>query len=332
MDPLTQAGLGAAAAVVLSRRGTVRTAVVVGALAGAAPDLDVLIRSAEDPLLAIEYHRHFSHALLLAPVIGFVVALLYRLLFRVCEIPLRELVTFGVAGALTHGLLDACTSYGTRLYWPFSNYRESWDIISIVDPIFTLPLLFFTALAFILRRPLGGRIAMALCVAYLSFGVFQRERAQSFVATLAAERGHQPQDLTARTSFGNTLLWRTVYRAGERYYVDAVRLLPGTEPILYVGDSVEVFGAAQAEAWAGRREIVAQDVERFRHFSQGYLYQHPDDSEVLADLRYALLPDSVYPLWGIRRPAGQVDGHVDFVNFRSADRSAVDRLLAMLGF
>ena len=39
-------------------------------------------------------------------------------------------------GAITHGLIDACTSYGTLLYWPISHHRESWDIISIIDPIF----------------------------------------------------------------------------------------------------------------------------------------------------------------------------------------------------
>ena len=43
---------------------------MLGALAGAAPDLDVLIRSETDPLLALQYHRHFTHALLIAPLIG----------------------------------------------------------------------------------------------------------------------------------------------------------------------------------------------------------------------------------------------------------------------
>ncbi len=38
------------------------------------PDMDVLIRSASDPLLAIEYHRHFTHALAFIPVGGLIAA------------------------------------------------------------------------------------------------------------------------------------------------------------------------------------------------------------------------------------------------------------------
>ena len=47
----------------------------VGGLAALAPDLDVLIRSETDPLLAIEHHRGFTHSLAVIPVGGAVAAL-----------------------------------------------------------------------------------------------------------------------------------------------------------------------------------------------------------------------------------------------------------------
>lgn len=330
MDPLTQMTLGAAAAAALSRRGNLRTAVAVGALAGGAPDLDVLINSQQDPLLSLEYHRHFTHALVVAPLIGLLVAGLYHLIFRSCKLPLRQLALFGVAGALTHGLLDACTSYGTRLYWPFHNHRESWDIISIIDPIFTIPLLLLTVVAFAFRRPRASQLALALCLLYFGFGIVQRERAQHYARALAAERGHQPQQLTARPSFANTILWRIVYRDGPQYYVDAVRLLPGTAPQRYPGGSVAALDGEQLLAAGAGRPLVADDIERFDYFSQGYLYPHPQQADVLADLRYAMLPDSLEPLWGIRLPPEGVDQRVELVYFREANSSAVDRLKAML--
>ena len=43
-------------------------ALLVGGLAAMAPDLDVLIRSTEYPLLNLKYHRHFTHALAFAPL------------------------------------------------------------------------------------------------------------------------------------------------------------------------------------------------------------------------------------------------------------------------
>ena len=41
----------------------------------------------------------------------------------------------------THALLDAFTGYGTQLWLPFSNQRVAWHGLSIIDPLFTVPLL-----------------------------------------------------------------------------------------------------------------------------------------------------------------------------------------------
>ncbi|MFB0976320.1 MAG: metal-dependent hydrolase, partial [Myxococcota bacterium] len=57
MDPVTQAALGAAAALIVSKPKQMRWAAPLGALSGMAPDLDVFIRSSTDPLLFLEYHR-----------------------------------------------------------------------------------------------------------------------------------------------------------------------------------------------------------------------------------------------------------------------------------
>jgi membrane-bound metal-dependent hydrolase YbcI (DUF457 family) len=40
-------------------------------------------------------------------------------------------------GYATHAILDVATSYGTFLLWPFIEIRYSWNIISIVDPLFS---------------------------------------------------------------------------------------------------------------------------------------------------------------------------------------------------
>ena len=55
----------------------------------------------------------------------------------------KYIYVFCLAGIGMHGVLDSMTNYGTHLFWPFSNQRESWSIISIIDPIFTLTLLAF---------------------------------------------------------------------------------------------------------------------------------------------------------------------------------------------
>ncbi|MDQ8194543.1 metal-dependent hydrolase [Coraliomargarita sp. SDUM461004] len=330
MDPLTQASMGAAAAAWVCRKPETRHALLLGAIAGAAPDLDVLIRSDLDPLLSLEYHRHFTHALWLAPVIGLIVAALFKALFFWKHWPYHRLALFAVVGAATHGLIDACTSYGTLLYWPISTHRESWDIISIVDPIFTIPLVLLTIIAFAFRRPYFAQVAVGLCLLYLSLGIYQRSQAVGFAQALADSRGHRPEELTVRPSFANIVLWRIVYRFEGRYYVDAVRVMPLSEPQFFHGRSVEVFSENSAAAMIPSSTVLADDVVRFRFFSQGYLYRAPNEPDVVGDLRYAMYPDSIMPLWGIRLDPSKPDAHVSFEHFRDPSQRAFKRLWLMI--
>ncbi len=330
MDPLTQASLGAAVAVAVSPRKQARWAVLVGAVAGAAPDLDVLIRSASDPLLTLQYHRHFSHALITAPIIGLCIAAIFKLLCFRSEVPFRNLALYGVLGALTHGLLDACTSYGTLLYWPFSDHRESWDLISVIDPVFTLPLVFLTLFAFAWRQPRFAQVALAFCALYFGFCGFQRSKATQVAEHLAAGRSHQAKNFSIRPSFGNTLLWRMIYEHEGRYYVDAVSIIPGVEPRLYEGQSVEQFTPEHAAERVDPGSVLGRDIERFRFFSQGYVFLHPDDDQVVGDIRYAIWPDSVEPLWGIRVDPAKAARHTEMVYYRDSSKAARDRLWQMI--
>ena len=330
MDPLTQASVGAAVVAMACRKAETRHALLLGALAGAAPDLDVLIRSESDPLLALQYHRHFTHALVVAPLIGLLVAALFKGLFFWKPWPYRRLALFAILGALTHGLIDACTSYGTLLYWPISGHRESWDIISIIDPIFTIPLCLLTVVAFAFRRPVFARGAVGVCCAYLLFGVYQRNQATLIAQQIAQERGHPLQELTVRPSFGNTVLWRIVYRSGQQYYVDAVRTTPFSSPRHYLGGTVSAYRADLVAGDGAITSVQLHDVARFRFFSQGYLYRHPTDAAVIGDLRYAMYPDSIEPLWGIRLDPSLPEAHVELEHFRDPSQRAFKRLWRMI--
>ena len=76
MDPVSHAALGATLAAVAAPSHQRRLAVVIGAAAALLPDADALIQSDADPLLVLDYHRHFSHALLFIPVGALIVTLL----------------------------------------------------------------------------------------------------------------------------------------------------------------------------------------------------------------------------------------------------------------
>ena len=74
MDPFTQGLLGAAFSQSFASKKKIPLACLSGTLGGLAPDLDILIVSATDPLLGIEFHRHFTHSIWFIPIGGFLVA------------------------------------------------------------------------------------------------------------------------------------------------------------------------------------------------------------------------------------------------------------------
>ncbi|MEO0323926.1 MAG: metal-dependent hydrolase [Myxococcota bacterium] len=332
MDPLTQGTLGAALPQSVANAKRMAQATFCGALAGMAPDLDVLIRSSEDPLLFLEFHRQFTHSLVFIPLGAAICAAVFQLAVgRRWGWDARQTYLLSLLGYGTHALLDACTSYGTQLLWPFSNQRVAWNNVSIVDPLVTVPLTVLVLLAWRKKRRVFARAAMAWVVAYMLLGVVARERAETHAAALAAGRGHSPERLEVKPSFANLLLWKSIYEAEDRYYVDAVRLGLFADAVHYEGSSVRALDLERDFPWLDPRSQQGQDVGRFRWFSQDFLAVDPRHPERIGDVRYSLLPNDVRPLWAITldEEAGPED-HVGYVNDRSRDADMAARFGRML--
>jgi inner membrane protein len=336
MDPVTQGALGAAFAQASTRDPSARAshlwkAAAVGALAGMAPDLDVLIRSSEDPLLFLEYHRQFTHSLFFIPIGGLLCGLLFYWLFgQRWDLRLGQTLLWATIGYATHGLLDACTSYGTLLLWPFSDWRISWDTVSVVDPLFTLPLLLAVMLAGLRERQRFAWYGIAWCGLYLSLGYIQHERAVAMVAELAASRGHQVSRLEAKPSFANILVWKSIYQANGRFYVDAVK--PGIfDARVWEGESIAKLDISRDFPWLDPGSQQARDIRRFNWFSADFTAVDPNNPRRIIDVRYSMLPQEINALWGIELSRdAQAGAHVDYFTARAGGREAAGRLWQMI--
>jgi inner membrane protein len=315
MDPLSQGLVGAAAAQAVAGGDRLRWAALLGGVSGMAPDLDVLIRSSEDPLLFLEYHRQFTHALLFVPF-GALLCALPLSRFTRGKLRFRSTYALCFVGYATHGLLDGCTSYGTQLLWPFSDARVAWNNVAVVDPLFTLLLVIFVALALHRKSKRLAQIGCAVAIAYLLVGVVQRERAEGFGANVAASRSHTPQRVVAKPAFGSLVLWKTIYEDDDRFHVDAVRL--GWQARSFAGDSLPKFSRERDLPWLDHASQQAADIERFRWFSSGFVAMDPERADRLIDVRYSLVPNRIEALWGIRldRTAGARQ-HAEFFTSRS---------------
>ena len=316
MDPVTQGMLGAGIACAVSNKNNVKVAAICGLVGGLVPDLDILIQSEKDSLLSVEYHRHFTHSLFFVPIISLLATFsLFPFLKKYTK--LKNIYTYSFVGVLSHGLLDACTSYGTSLIWPLSNIRVSWNIISIIDPIFTFIIIIFLFLCILKKSIKIVRIGLTLSFSYLLLCIFQYQQVKSFVLKNAKNRGHEIERILLNPTIGNNILWRTVYQFNGNYYVDAVYKPIFSKSKLINGNEIEVINKETIYPELGKDSKQRQDIRRFSYFSQDYIFLHPDIDNVIADLRYGKLPYDYNSLWGIEIDTKNKNQHAKFISLRN---------------
>ena len=327
MDPLSQGTVGAVFAQSTSNKSNIFKVGLIGFLAGLAPDLDVFIGSSTDPILFLEFHRQFTHSLIFIPFGSLIVSLLvFPLVKR--SMSFKNVYIASLLGYATHGLLDACTSYGTLLFWPFSNERITWNNISIIDPLFTIPVLLLAATAIKTKKKVFSFFAIGWIAFYLSLGFVQYERALSTANELANSRGHNAERLTLKPSFGNLILWKSIYQHNDTFYVDAIRTVQLST--WCVGESIRAFDYEQHLPDLNEDSQQKKDIERFRWFSQDYL-GYDEEKNIVTDVRYSMIPNQIDPMWGlVIDDQLDINEHAIWWTSRSLDESQLDLFKDML--
>lgn len=331
MDPITQGAFGAVFAQTQGNAKDLAKAAVIGGLAGMTPDLDVLIRSTDDSLLTLQYHRHFTHSLLFIPFGGLICSLFFHpLLGRRFGVTFLQTLIWCIIGFATHGLLDGCTSYGTQLLWPLTDKRFAWDIISIIDPLVTLPLLALIILAARKKARRYAVIAIVWIGLYFGFSSYQHQRALDEGQKLAVSRGLDFENIEAKPSFGNILIWKITTTTKDAYYIDAIKI-GWNKSIIWQGESVQKLSIERDLPWLDISSQQRKDIERFRWFSNGYIALDKENPNRIVDVRYSLLPQKIQPLWGIElSPTATSDQYAKYYNERGDSASALKQLWKMI--
>ena len=328
MDPLSQGVLGASLPQSFSNKKNIVFVFIIGFLAGMFPDIDIFFRSNHDPLLFLEFHRQFTHSLIFIPVGGFIFTIIfYGIFFRIIPFGFLKTWLFATLGYGTHGLLDACTSYGTQLLWPFSNERISWNNISIIDPLFTIPVLIFLVLSLIKRKSLWAKIALGWAIIYLCLGFIQNHRAEKVAREIVAQRSHHPEIISVKPSFGNLILWKIIYQHNDYFYIDAVNIGPKKE--VFVGRKIKKLNKSDLSYFNDLAMIQKKDLDRFLWFSQDFVAINPQNEYELLDIRYSNLPNEIGGLWGIRLTPDLVE-HVEFVSNRELQKRDFKKFFDMI--
>jgi inner membrane protein len=305
MDNLTHAALGLCAGLAVRRKSVPIAAAVTAALvAGELPDADLLIRSADDPLVAFRWHRHFTHSLLLVPVLAAGAAWLTAWIFRKREgARFGPLYAVALAAGLSHVLNDACTSYGTLLYWPFSDARVAWDSLPIIDLALTLPLVAMGIAAWRTGNRGWAAAGVAWCVAYAGLGRVQHDRAEGALVTALGER---PSRLAVKPTVSNLVLWRGVWEKEGEWRTAAIHVGPFRDAVINPGDTRRVWNPLDPRnPEPGTRARALLD--DFNRFTGGWnsIERAEDGGVLVGDIRFATIPTRASPLWGVHMKPGE---------------------------
>lgn len=328
MDPLTHGLVGAMAAQTISEKKKMRPAAATGFLAAMLADVDTFIHSASDPLLNVEVHRQFTHALVFIPA-GAAIATLLLWLVMKRYLTIGQIFLFSLAGYATSGLLDAFTSYGTELLWPFLDTRYAWNLLSIIDPVLTIGLLIFVLRAFIKIKKRPVWMAWGWLLVIISIGWIQQNRAENAMKELANQRGHLIQNHVVKPTIGNRILWRATYIHNGQIQTDAVRAGFFSAPKIYRGESAPLVVPEEAYSNYEGTTLYA-DLQRFSRLSKGFLVRHPEEPAVIGDARHSMLPTSLAPLWGVETDTSETEKHLPFLYFRDASEEIREPFLEMV--
>ena len=236
MDSLTQIVLGASVAEATLGKKIGNKAIVLGAIAGTIPDLDIVTRFFVDDLSASVMHRGFSHSLIFpfvaAPILAWILKKTYS---SYTDVSFNDWFKMFFLAIITHPILDAQTTWGTQLFWPFE-WRIAVENIFIIDPIYTLPFLTFLILTAFQdklskKRKLYNSLGLIISSAYLLITLSFKGIAHYKIAKGLEENNIEYKDINTRATYFNSILWSSQIELEDSYIFTYYSLFDKSKPV-----------------------------------------------------------------------------------------------------
>ncbi len=283
MDSITQIILGAAVGEAVLGKKIGNRAMVYGAVAGTIPDFDIVSSYFTDTVSALEIHRGFTHSILFSIIFALLCGWLVSRYETYKNFKGWSWLFFW--GFITHSILDAHTSWGTQLFWPY-DLRIAFKTIFVIDPLYTVPFLVCLILAMFHKRNTEKRrfyntLGLIISSSYLMLTFFIK-----WVAFTKFEHALENQNIAykqidIRPSPLNTILWSANVETEDSYLLANYSFFD-TKPI-----SFEVYKKNHALL---EDLILNEKVKRMIKISEEWYTIIKKDNQLLYnDLRFGLL-------------------------------------------
>lgn len=286
MDSLTQIVLGAAVGEAALGKKIGNKALLYGAIGGTIPDLDVFLGLFTDTVTAIELHRGISHSIffciILAPLLGWLV----HKIERKKNLGWQPWTKLFFLSLITHPLLDAFTTWGTQLLWPF-NIKIAFNSIFVIDPLYTLPFLFCCiAVLFCSRgsklRMRFNRFGLIISTIYLLSTLILKLLVYKKIEKELDNQGIKYTSISTRPAPFNTILWNANIDTKENYLITDYSFFD-TKPLK--------FKKYPKNREKSSRLMKYLNVQRLIAISDGwYIIEKKGGNWYFNDLRFGLIP------------------------------------------
>ena len=243
MDSITHALTGAVIARAIDDEKIGNWGTIAGLAIGFFPDTDFVL-GLFNRQFYLEYHRDFTHSLLLIPF--------YALFFSWVFVKISKRPSFWTFYKIcflvlvSHVILDLLTSYGTMIFSPFFEHRFSWDLIFIVDLIFSgiifLPLL----LSFFWERksPWVCRGSLVGLTLYILFCWTQHNQAIKVTNAFAQNLKEEIIQVASMPQPLSPFRWTNYVETKDKVYQGFVSLLRKEDSLTVVRQNESISGAS----------------------------------------------------------------------------------------
>ncbi len=223
MDSITHALTGAVIAKAIDEKKVENWGIIAGLAMGYFPDIDFVL-GLFNRKFYIQYHRDFTHSLILIPFYAFFFSWLFKKLSKRDDFWGFYKIT--LTSLLSHVILDLLTSYGTMIFSPFHEMRFSWDLLFIIDLIFS-GIIFLPFIVSIFYKPKGKWICRGSIIGasiYVLFCFFQHEKAIESGDRFSKDLKEEVLQISSLPQPLSPFRWATYVETKENIYLGYIDL------------------------------------------------------------------------------------------------------------
>lgn len=261
-----------------------RKAMVWGIVAQSIPDIDFIASAWLNTPSNLLAHRGFTHSILFAVIVAFIMATLANRWHRPHNISFTHWMFFFSAAILSHIFIDAFNNYGVGWFEPFSHYRISFNTIYVADPFFSVAPGIALLMLLLLKprnkkRKFWWKFGLGISVVYLCYCIINKTIInQAVKQELAKQHIPYTRYFTTPAPLQNWL-WFVVAGNDSNYYVGYRSVFDKTNYL-----SLEKFARNTALLDTMRNKKEVQQLIRFSQ--QFYTVKKKQDTLIFNDLRF----------------------------------------------